>query len=176
MNLRKKSETLGVNILVCIISIILITPLLLILINSFKTSREAAFMSLALPASLNFSNFSLVIQRGKLGQTFLNSMTYSLFSVILTTLLASMAAYVLSRNRNRLHTFLYFFIVLGITMPINFVTLVKVMQVLQLINTRGGVILLYCAIQMPFNVFLIYSFIGKIPCEIDEAGVIDGCS
>ena len=176
MKLKKTIGILGVNLLVWSVSLVLLMPLLLILFNAFKTKQEAAAMSLAFPALPQWNNFSLVIQKGKLITTFFNSMLYSTFSVLLTTILASMAAYVLSRNRRKLHNFLYFFIVLGITMPINFVTLVKVMQTLRLINNQAGVVLLYTAIQIPFNVFLIYSFIGKIPCDIDEAGVIDGCA
>lgn len=176
MKLKKNMGIIGINALAWVVSIVLILPLLLILLNAFKTSSEAAEMSLALPASLQWSNFLVVIQKGKLGAAFLNSMVYSVCSVLITTVLASMAAYVLARNRRKLHIFFYFFIVLGITMPINFVTLMKVMQTLHLLNTRIGVILLYAAIQIPFNVFLIYSFIGKIPREIDEAGIIDGCS
>jgi raffinose/stachyose/melibiose transport system permease protein len=87
-----------------------------------------------------------------------------------------MAAYVLSRNRSKANRILYFVIVLGITMPLNFIALMKVMQMLQIINTRIGIILLYASIQTPFNVFLIYSFVGKIPRDIDEAAIIDGCS
>ena len=30
--------------------------------------------------------------------------------------------------------------------------------------------------QIPFSVFLIYGFIAKIPADLDEAGIIDGCS
>ena len=87
-----------------------------------------------------------------------------------------MASYVLSRNRRRLHNFLYLFLVLGIAMPINFIPLMKVMQITNLMNTRIGIILLYTATQTPFNVFLIHSFVSKISPEIDEAAVIDGAS
>jgi ABC-type glycerol-3-phosphate transport system permease component len=38
-----------------------------------------------------------------------------------------------------------------------------------------GIILLYAAMQIPFSVFLIYGFIAKIPVDLDEAGIIDGC-
>jgi len=176
MNKRKKIDIIGANIAAWGVSVILIMPLLLILLNAFKTSSEAAVMSLAFPASPQLRNFTVVIQKGKLMTTFFNSVMYSILSVLLTTILASMAAYVLSRNRNKLHRFLYLFIVMGITMPINFVTLIKVVKILHLINTRAGIILLYAANQMPFNVFLIYSFLGKIPHDIDEAGIIDGCS
>jgi raffinose/stachyose/melibiose transport system permease protein len=173
---RKVLGTVGVNILVWILSIILITPLILILINSLKTSEAAAYMNLSLPQSIEFSNFLTVIKKGKLDTAFVNSLIYSVFSVLLCTLTSSMAAYVLSRNRSRANKIIYFIIVLGITMPINFIALMKVMQFLQIVNTRIGIILLYSSTQTPFNVFLIYSFVGKIPREIDEAAVVDGCS
>jgi len=175
MKHRKLLGTIGVNILAWVVSLVLLAPLILILFNSFKTSLAASDMNLALPTSLEWSNFTTVIEKGKLGRTFLNSLVYSVGSVLLTTILASMAAYVLSRNRSRLHNFLYFFIVLGITMPVNYVALMKVMQLLHLVNKRVGIVLLYTAIQLPFNVFLIYSFVGKIPKDLDEAAIIDGC-
>ena len=87
-----------------------------------------------------------------------------------------MAAYVLSRTRRRLHNFLYLFLVLGIAIPINYIPLIRVMQALKLMNTRIGIVLLYTATQIPFNIFLIHSFVSKISPEIDEAAVIDGAS
>ena len=176
MKRRKMLASIGVNALAWCLSLIMLAPLLLILINSFKTSRAASDMNLVLPASLEWSNYSLVIEKGKLGITFLNSMLYSVGSVLLCTLLCTMASYVLSRNRRRLHRFLYLFLVLGIAMPVNFITLMKTMQALRLINTRIGIILLYTATQTPFNIFLIHSFVGKVSPEIDEAAVIDGAS
>ena len=176
MKRRKLFAAIGVNVLAWVLSLILLAPLLLILFNSFKTGKAASEMSLALPASLEWSNFSLVVQKGKLGTAFVNSMLYSVCSVLLCTLLCTMAAYVLSRNRRKLHKFLYLFLVLGIAIPVNYIPLIKVMQTLKLMNTRAGIILLYTATQIPFNVFLIHSFVGKISPEIDEAAVIDGAS
>ena len=171
---RQSLITFGVNALAWLLSLILLAPLLLILFNSFKTSKEASAMALSLTANPQWSNYSVVIEKGKLGVTFFNSLLYSVSSVLLCTLLSTMAAYVMSRNRRKLHNFLYLFIVLGIAMPINFVTLMRVMQVTKLMNKKIGIILLYTATQIPFNVFLIHSFVGKIPVEIDEAAVIDG--
>ena len=169
-------KSVWVNILAWLLSLLLLTPLLLILLNSFKTSAAASEMNLALPASLEWSNYSVVIEKGKLGITFLNSLCYSVSSVLLCTLLSAMASYVLSRNRKKLHRFLYMFIVLGIAMPINFVTLMTVMQTVNLMNSRIGIVLLYTATQIPFNIFLIHSFVSKIPEDIDEAAIIDGAS
>ena len=89
--------------------------------------------------------------------------------------LASLAAYVLARNRSKLNRFFYFFIVLGITLPINYVALTKVLQFLHLNNTMIGIILLYTAMQLPFMTFLIHGFVSKVPVELDEAAIIDGC-
>lgn len=176
MKLKKKLGTIGVNVLAWLITIIMLVPLLLILFNSMKTSSEAAEMALTLPSTIQWDNFSVVVEKGKLDIAFLNSLLYSVGAVVLTTVFAALAAYVLARRRTKLHNFLYFFIALGITMPINFVALTKVMQFLHLNNTRIGIIFLYSATQMPFNVFLLYSFIGKIPRELDEAAIIDGCT
>lgn len=87
-----------------------------------------------------------------------------------------MAAFVLSRRRTRLNQFLYFFMILGIMLPTNYIALIKVMQVLHLLNTRIGIILLYTASNVPFGTFILYGFVETIPRELDEAGVIDGAN
>ncbi len=133
-------------------------------------------MGVALPTSLHFENFITVVERGKLVQSFANSLLYATGATLLSTIMAALAAYVLSRNRTPLNRFIYFFIVMGIAMPLNFFTLTKVMQVTHLINTQLGMIILYAATQIPFNVFLIYGFVDAIPRELDEAAIIDGCS
>lgn len=164
------------NTVVWMVTIVMIIPLALIVINSFKTQGEAATMNFKLPTSWEWDNYLQVIQTGKLIMAFGNSMYYTVFSVVLGILLCTMAAYVLSRRKTRLNRLLYLFIVLGITMPVNHIALMKVMQTSHLMNTQIGLGLLYTALQIPFSVFLIYGFISTIPRELDEAGIIDGCA
>lgn len=159
-------------ILVCLIMVI---PVYLIFTNSFKSSAQASSMSIALPTTLYWENFSTVIERGRLATSFINSVLYSSTSTIMATLFAAMAAYGLSRNPRRLNRFLYLFMIMGIALPINFFTLTKIMQITQLINTKAGMIILYAATQIPFSVFLMYGFIDSVPRELDEAAIIDGC-
>ena len=176
MKAKRTVVTIITNAIAWIISLICLIPLLLIVFNSFKDKLSAAKMDLKLPAfPLQFENFSVVIEKGKLVQSFLNSMIYSTGSVALCLILSALAAYVLSRNATKLNSFLYMFIVLGITMPINYVALTKVMMFFHINNTRGGIILLYAAMQIPFSVFLMHGFVARIPIELDEAAVIDGC-
>lgn len=157
-------------------SIAMAFPVYLIVVNALKTKVQASSMGVELPTTLEWENFATVIDKGKLVTSFLNSMLYATASTLLGTIVAAMAAFVLSRARTPLRRFLYFFIILGIALPINFVTLTAIMQATHLINTKFGIILLYAATQVPFAVFLIYGFIATIPRELDEAAIIDGCN
>lgn len=157
-------------------SIVMAFPVYLVVVNSMKTKVQSSSMGVELPTSLEWSNFATVIDKGKLLTSFLNSMLYATASTIIGTIVAAMAAFVLSRARTPVRRFLYFFIILGIALPINFVTLTAIMQATHLINTKLGIIVLYGATQIPFAVFLIYGFIASIPRELDEAAIIDGCT
>ena len=171
-NLLQRSSAHLVAMLVCLIMVI---PVYLILTNSLKSSVEASSMGIQLPTALNWENFVTVIDKGKLATSFLNSVLYSSGSTIMATLFSAMAAHVLSRNPTRLNRFLYFFLIMGIALPINFFTLIRIMQITHLINTKMGIILLYTTTQIPFSVFLIFGFIDSVPRELDEAAIIDGC-
>ena len=156
-------------------SLVMFIPVYLIAVNALKTKAGASSMGINPPTSLEWDNFLTVIDKGKLVTGFLNSVLYSSASTIIGTVLAALAAFVLSRRRTGLNRFLYLFLIMGIALPINFFTLTTMMQVTHLINTRQGMIVLYSAMQLPFAVFLIYGFVSTIPRELDEAAIIDGC-
>lgn len=172
----KNLKRLPAGLLAAIVSLTMFFPIYLIVVNSFKDNIQSRTMGVDLPTSLHFDNYFTVIEQGKLGTAFINSSLYATGATILVVLFSSLAAFVLSRNRSRRNIFLYFFIALGIAMPLNYVPLTKVMQTTHLINTIPGIILLYAATKIPFGVFLIYAFVDSIPREIDEAAIIDGCS
>jgi raffinose/stachyose/melibiose transport system permease protein len=173
---RRRVQSLLKNLLALIVSLIMFVPIYLVLVNSVKTRVEASTMSPALPTTLNWENFATVIELGKLVTAFGNSLLYAVGGTLLGTTLAALAAYVLSRNRTRFNRAIYFFLIMGIAMPTNFVTLTKVLQMTHLINTQIGIIILYAANAIPFSVFLIYAFIQTLPRELDEAAIMDGCS
>jgi len=176
MKSKKFFSKLMTNLIAWIFSAICLIPLILILFNSMKDKKAAALMNLSLPTfPIPFENYLVVIEKGKLAQSFANSLLYSTGSVVLCVFFASLAAYVLSRNQTKLNKALYMYIVLGITLPINYVALTKVLMFLHLNNTRIGIILLYTATQLPFMTFLIHGFVAKVPTELDEAAIIDGC-
>lgn len=176
MKLFIKPGKVVLNIFMVALSSLFFIPGLVIFINSFKTKQEARILNLSLPEALNIDNYGEVIERGKLITSFFNSSIYAIGSVVLILLLTMTGAYVLARNKSKLNQFIYFFIVLGIAMPVNFIALMKVMQFTSLINTRTGMIILYSALNIPISLFISFGFIGNIPKELDEAAILDGCS
>ncbi len=172
---KKIGHIIG-NVVSLFISLIVLIPLVVLLVNSFKTSAEADRMTLSLPKQWMFENYSTVIEQGKLISSFFNGLLYATGSVVIIVAVVSLAAFVISRNMKGINRALYYFIISGIAMPINNVSLMKVMQAFHLVNTRFGIILLYAAINIPLSLFLAYGFIETIPREIDEAAVIDGCT
>ncbi len=175
----RKNKTLQIllkNVLAWFASLLVIVPLLLVILNAFKGDGETLNMTLALPKTWNISNFSTVIEKGKLIKSFFNSLLYAGLGTVVTVFFAAMASYVFSRRRTRGMATVYMYVVLGMVIPVNYVTLTRTMQMFHLTNTSLGIILLYTAMQTPFTVFLIYGFVSKIPVELDEAAVIDGCT
>lgn len=174
MNSKKLISKFIGNAVVWIISLVMLVPIGMILLNSFKTKGEALKMSFSLPKNLIWENFSIVIDRGNLLTSFFNSMLYSVTSVAIIVLFATMASFVVSRNRTPFNKSMYLFIVLGMTLNINHIALMKIMQWTNLLNTRAGIILIYSALQIPFAVFMIYNFVSTVPKELDEAAFLDG--
>lgn len=172
---KKTIKSIVANTATVFISLIILIPLVVLFLNSFKTQGEANKMSLSLPSTWQFENYKTVIEQGKLVSSFFNSLLYATVSVGIVVILVSAAAFVIARNRKGINNFIYYFIISGIAIPINNVALMKVLQALNLVNTRIGVILVYAAINIPLSLFLCYGFISTIPREIDEAAVIDGC-
>lgn len=154
---------------------LILLPLFFIVINSLKTVEESRMLSFALPETFQWGNYLHVIQAGSLVRAFGNSMLISTASSILSVLVSSMAAYVLSRRRTKLHRGLYLFFFMGLIAPVNYVATLFTMKFLHLQNTYLGIILELATLGIPFLVFLYYGFFDNIPRELDEASVIDGC-
>ena len=175
VSLKKSVSSVVANIMTIFISLLVLIPILVLFLNSFKTQGESNKMSLSLPKEWIFVNYKTVIDQGKLVSSFFNSLLYATCSVLIIVIVVAAAAFVIARNRKGINNFIYYFILSGIAIPINNVALMKGLQALDLVNTRLGIILVYAAINIPLSLFLSYGFISTIPREIDEAAVIDGC-
>lgn len=172
--MKRKIQTLLKQIVCIIMSLIVIVPFYMVIINSFKTKSEAARMSLSLPKQWVFRNYLEVIEKGRLFQGFANSFLYAFASTTIGVICCAMGAFVICRNRTKLNNFLYYFILCGLFFPVNYVTLVKVLNRTGLANTRLGIIVVFTSSMIPFCIFTIRNFVTSLPVELDEAAIIDG--
>ena len=122
------------NLIAIAACLLVIVPVYVVIVNSFKDSTGARTMSAALPEALLFENYTTVVERGKLTQTFLNSMLYATSATIISTILAAMTAYVLSRNKTRLNRFVYFCI---LSFNIHLIILARFFHHTQAIHSAG---------------------------------------
>jgi len=176
MGSKKKIEITLKHIVALILCTIVIVPFIIIFINSFKTTKDAALMSLALPSKIIWQNYATVIEKGKLAQSFVNSLIYAIVPCIGVVMFCGMAAFALSRRASKANKFIYTFMILGIFLPVNYLALIKIMKLFGLYGTRMGLILFYIAANIAFSTFIIYGFVDSVPREVDEAAIIDGAT
>ncbi len=153
-------------------------PLLWLLVSSFKTDLELISRPFSLPEVWQFHNYINAFLLSDLHLLFLHSITVSFLSTGLNILVASMAAFVLSRFRFRLKNIILIVILAGVLIPIIalMVPYFKLIKSMGLYDTLLALIITYAAINLPISVFLLHGFMAGIPKEHEEAGVIDGCS
>jgi len=155
-------------------SLLVVIPFYMVVINSFKTKGEASRMSLAFPKEWHFENYLHVIDQGRLVQGFFNSFTYAAVSTTVGVITCAMASFVLCRKRTKLNLFLYYFFLCGLFFPVNYVTLVRVLKIFNLTNCKAGIMITFTSAMIPFCIFTIRNFILSVPVEMDEAAVLDG--
>ncbi len=165
----------GFWFILLILSLTILVPFWMLIINSLKPDAEASALGLRLPSVWKPGNYVVVFNEGKLLRGFLNSCLISFSSVLLTLLTASLASFVIARRYNRVTNFIYSIFVVGIIAPPAIIPIIKVIQILKLYGSYQGIILFYSGLFLPFSIFLITGFIRTIPREIDEAAVVDGC-
>lgn len=172
--MKKMVIYIGKEVLCLFLCILIIAPFYMVLINSFKSKAEASRLNLSLPQQWLFSNYLDVIQKAKLWIGFSNSLLYAFVATTCGVLLCAMASFVMSRKKTKLNDSIYFFMLSGLFFPVNYVTLIKVLQFFHIVNTKPGIIIAFTSAMIPFCIFTIYNFVASVPKELDEAAVIDG--
>jgi len=150
-------------------------PLFMALVNSLKDLAESAYLRVTLPGNFHFENYATVWAKANVPTALLNGLMVAGGSAALCVLLGSMASFVISRRKCRYSSFLYYLFVMGLIFNIAIIPTMRAMQLLRLINTTPGLIIVETATSLAFCVFVYCGFFGGIPHEIDEAAVIDGC-
>ncbi|GAB3976469.1 carbohydrate ABC transporter permease [Actinoallomurus acanthiterrae] len=158
-------------------AILIIFPILWVILGAFKDNAEIGSSAWSWPAHWSFASFRHAWDTG-IGDYLANTALVLVFSVTLTMLFGSMAAYVLARYDFRSNRFIYYLFVSGVMFPVYLALVPLFFQVnlLHMLNTYQGLVLVYVAFSMPFTVFFLHAFFRTLPTAVFEAALLDGAS
>ena len=151
-------------------------PLLWTLVSSFKTNKEIMDSAFSLPASINLDNYIMAFKYSPLGTYFWNTFIITVFCIFFGLIIFSMSAYVFARFEFKGKNFLFALIGMSMLVPTSALIfpVYKLMNAMNLYNTKSGLVLVYMAIAMPSVLFVLRSYFLTIPKEMEEAARIDG--
>ncbi|WP_308636162.1 carbohydrate ABC transporter permease [Paenibacillus silvisoli] len=166
------------EIVIAVLALLFIYPLLLVVFNSFKTYEQVLTNILAFPETLMSDNYRAVWDLMGYPKLFMNTFLLTLVSVAGIVFIGSLAGYKLSRTKTKLSAFLFFLCISPMMIPFQsfMITLTKLSKSLHLINSLGGLSVIYLGLGAPLAVFMFHGFVKSLPLELEESGAIDGAS
>lgn len=176
----KKRKNIFLYIVLSALAILFLVPIILVVINSFKSRLYISSSPFSLPNSETFvglENYINGIASSGFFSAVLRSFFITVVSVALIILFTSMTAWYLVRVNSRMSKFLYYLFVFSMIVPFQMVmyTMTFVVNKVSLNNVLG-INLVYLGFGAGLSVFMLSGFIKGIPLEIEEAAMIDGCN
>jgi raffinose/stachyose/melibiose transport system permease protein len=178
--MRKPLSAIAVHTVLGLYTALALSPIILVIMNSFK-ERNAIFGSPLQPPS--FSTFSLIGYNRVFSDSsiliyYMNSIVVTVGTIFFTLLFGAMAAWALAEYKFRWNTLMALYLSIGIMVPIRLgsVAIIQLIASINLINTLTALILVYVAQNLPLAIFILSEFIAQIPRDLREAGRCDGLS
>jgi len=166
---------------ICIaICAIMLAPLFLTVLSSFKTPIEQA----AIPPTYLTHEFSLAsyaklwsYQDGLLVYLF-NSAATAILAIVFSLVLTIPAGYALARFPVPGKEYFFVFLLLALIVPYQalITPLFFMFAKVKLTNTLVGLAIVHTAIHIPFSLYIMRNSFDAVPRELEEAAVIDGCN
>jgi len=167
-----------VHALLIVFAIVAILPILVVVVNSFKSTMGIFGAPFALPnaETFNLQGYVNVFTRGNFALNYANSVIVTVSTIAATIVLATAAAWALVEYKVRLTPLLTGFFIIGIMLPIRLgtVPIIKMMVATHLIDTLVALVLVYTAMQLPLAVALMMTYFRSVPGELKEAARMDG--
>ena len=179
----KKSKRVGNNVIFFVLlalSVLFLVPIIIVIINSFKSRIYISSQPLKLPNAETFvalENYINGVTTSDFFSAFLRSLFITVVIVILIVLFASMAACYIVRSNSKITKGIYYMLVFSMI-----VTFQMVMYAMTYVTNRAnldnlfGITFVYLGFGAGLSVFMLCGFIKSIPLEIEEAAMIDGAS
>jgi raffinose/stachyose/melibiose transport system permease protein len=159
-------------------AVLSLLPVVMSWLMALRPKSESSANPFSLPSRLEWSNFTKAWEVGRFGDYFINSIMVTVPTVIAVVVLSALAGYGISRFKFRGRDFMFYTLLLGLTIPFQSVMIPLFYQLnsMGLLGTYWAMILPATAFGLPFGVFLMQAFFEDLPNELADAARVDGCS
>jgi multiple sugar transport system permease protein len=164
---------LAANLTLVVLGVAFLLPMLWMFFASVDSDPDWA---IKLPYHLTGKHFQAVVT-GEALQSFRNSLYLAGMTTLITTVIAALAAYPLSRGHVPLRRTFLFAILFAAGLPVTML-LVPVYQLyveLGWLNSLLTTSLFLAATSLPFAIWLMKNFIDAVPSELEQAAQLEGC-
>lgn len=162
----------------CLWLVVALVPFIFMIMNSFRKQFDMLSQGVFhFPDPWFFDNYVEIVSNGFFGY-FLRSVLVVGVSLILMLIIASCAAYPLSRMTFKMRGLVYAGIVAMMSVPMH-VTLIPIFKMTTdwgLYDSLKALIGPYVTFALPMSVFILTAFMMTIPKEVEESAEIDGCN
>ena len=175
---ERKSVRYWLFALALLLTVFYLFPLVLVGMNSLKTTGEFTMNPFSLPTRLVTENYPQAFDQMHFLTSLCNTLILTVSICVLVAVFGSMAAYVVSRVKSKFVTVFYYMMIASMCAPFQvfMIPLVKLYAAkLGFTNSLVPVIYIATGLNMAFATFLVRGFLNSIPMEIDQAAMIDGC-
>lgn len=176
---KNRRGSVRMTIIVATIALIYFAPVVLAIMNSFKTKGEIIASAIALPQRISFDNYRVVLEASDFGLAFFNSCRVTLGGILLNLFVSALAGYALARWKSRWANFITLLFLSSMFVPFHtiMIALLTTAKDIGVTGSIEGLIMVYCGLQCAIPIFLIRNFvIASVPAELEEAGRLDGCN
>ncbi len=165
--------------LFAVVSFVILFPVLWIFVSSITPPGELFKMPIDyIPDHPTLDSYKFLIENVGLFDKIGNTVLIVGMTLIVSTILCSMAAYGFSRFKSKAIGLAFGFILATMLIPevVTARPLYEFMQKVGLYDTYPGLIILYISAVIPFTVLILTNFVGEIPVSLEEAAAIDGAN
>ena len=175
--LKRRIGLLALNVFFITICFIGLVPILYAFALSVRGDGGALSSGMSiLPASFTLQNYKAVLREKPFLLWFKNSMVLSIGTMIVAMGFAIAAAYAFSRFKFKSKRKVLLLLLLLNAFPqiLSMFAIFRLFKTLNLINSQGGLILIYAGSMCIFSIWNMKGYFDTIPVEIEEASKIDG--
>ncbi|MGH3171597.1 MAG: carbohydrate ABC transporter permease [Trebonia sp.] len=179
--MSRKSRRVVLNVVAVIVALVTLFPIFYMISTSFKPPTEIFSLTPhLLPEHPTWANYIAVINGSVIGMpywTFLrNSLFVTLVAVVISSVVALLAAIGLARFRFRFRTTYLIMLLVVQMLPQQALVIALYLDFrsLNLLDSLTGLVVVYIAFALPVTIWMLRNFVAAVPRDLEEAAAIDG--